>query len=780
MFRITFDPFIPLSLWFPLALAAAGLLAWYGRSSRGRIAGRRWWGVIVLMSLAVALPLGILLNPTWVEQIPPPPGKPLLTVLVDRSASMATRDAVAGRSRYVEAVDLALAAVEKLGDRYEVRVRAFAADSQEISLADLKGKMPDGVATDLAAALEQSLDAERPQGQAVVLVSDGVHNATGLAAVRESLSKAKASAAPIYTHLLGGTAGVKDLEVELNMPQELAFASQQVPVTVNLHERGDLGSSAKVTLLLDGKKLDERDVPLDANGAVETTFTVTQKKSGLYRYEVRAEPLPGEVTAVNNSATLLLRVVEEPIRVLLLEGKPYWDTKYLIRTLAADPSIELTSVVRLTEGRLHKRTVAGGSAADREPKDKNDTNDADRRSPPAPLPKGEGGASRDDNNAQSPGARADKWEIETDAGKYLSEGDLLGQYQIVVLGRDAELFLSDAAIARLKKWLAEGEGSLVCFRGPPASQINERLGQLLPVRWEPAQESRFRVKMTGAGQALRWLPSGRIADDTLPGMPSLAAVARPGTPKALAVVLAAADGGQASPVITYQPVGGGRVVVVEGAGMWRWAFLPPTHQDRDEIYATLWRSLVRWLISNVGLLPSQQLALRTDTTVFSTEASATAMLLTREERQSKPPEVELTGGDLQKPRRVTPVPSGAPGQYRVAFGRLAEGHYRAVVVGAPESDVSGVTEFDVRGNLGERLDVAAQPEVLQMIARETGGDEFSDKDLNVLAKRFDEHLLRTRPARTTQSLAWDRWWVLAGVFSVWGCCWGLRRWSGVV
>ena len=91
---------------------------------------------------------------------------------------------------------------------------------------------------------------------------------------------------------------------------------------------------------------------------METTFSVTQKKSGLYRYEVRAEPLPGEVTAVNNSATLLLRVVEEPIRVLLLEGKPYWDTKYLIRTLAADPSIELTSVVRLAEGRLHKRKVS--------------------------------------------------------------------------------------------------------------------------------------------------------------------------------------------------------------------------------------------------------------------------------------------------------------------------------------------------------------------------------------------------------------------------------------
>ena len=375
MFRITFDPFIPLSLWFPLALMAGGLLAWYAWSSRERIAGRRWWGVIALMSVAVALPLGILLNPTWVEQIPPPPGKPLFTFLVDRSASMATRDAAGGRSRYEQAVDLAAAAEDQLRDRFEVRLRGFAVDSIAAnSAADLKAQKPDGAATDLAAALDQSLAAERPQGQAVVLLSDGIHNAGGLARVRESLAKAKASAAPIFTQTLGGASGVKDLEVELNQPQELAFAAQQVPVTVNLRQRGDLGPTAKVSLMLDGKTLDERDVPLKPNGDVEVAFSVTQKKSGLYRYEVRAEPLPGEVTAVNNSATLLLRVVEEPIRVLLLEGKPYWDTKYLIRTLAADPSIELTSVVRLAEGRLHKRKVSR----------------AEQPSPPAPLPKGEG------------------------------------------------------------------------------------------------------------------------------------------------------------------------------------------------------------------------------------------------------------------------------------------------------------------------------------------------------------------------------------------------------
>jgi hypothetical protein len=187
------------------------------------------------------------------------------------------------------------------------------------------------------------------------------------------------------------------------------------------------------------------------------------------------------------------------------------------------------------------------------------------------------------------------------------------------------------------------------------------------------------------------------------------------------------------------------------------------------------------MVSNVGLLPSQQLALRTDTTTFSTDDSAAATLLLHEDRLGgKVPEVELTGGALDKPRRVTPVPSGGPGQFRLSFGRLPEGHYKAQAVGGPENDVSGVIEFDVRGNLRERLDVQAHPEVMRMIAAQSGGSEFSGQDIAVLAKQFDEHLNRTRPVRTTQSMAWDRWWVLAGVFSLWGCAWGLRRWSGVV
>ena len=45
------------------------------------------------------------------------------------------------------------------------------------------------------------------------------------------------------------------------------------------------------------------------------------------------------------------------------------------------------------------------------------------------------------------------------------------------------------------------------------------------------------------------------------------------------------------------------VVVIEGAGMWRWAFLPPQYQKQEEIYGGLWHSMLRWLVSATGLMP---------------------------------------------------------------------------------------------------------------------------------------------------------------------------------
>ncbi len=742
---LTFDPYIPLALWVPLALAAAGLLTAYALASRGRMLGRRRGAILALMAAAVAVPLVVLLNPTWMDRVPPPPGKPLLSVLVDASASMDVHDAPQLRSRYHEACRIAKSMVTDLGDRYEVRLRSFAAASVPTGIEALEAKKPDGAATDLAAAIDSALDNEQPQGQAVLLLSDGGHNVGGPARLRETTARAKSEATPVFTYTIGGPAEVRDLEVEIQRPQELAFVRQQVPVAVTLRQRGSLSPQATLHLLLEGKEIEKRTARLVPNGSTEQVFNVKQDAAGLFRYEVLADPLPGEVTAANNSSPLLFRVVDQPVRVLLLEGKPYWDTKFLIRSLATDESIELTAVVQLAEGRLLQRKIARkGKTAD------------------------------------------DQWTIEKDAGKFLADGATLKSYQIVILGRNAEVFLSDEALARLTKWLDSDDGSLVCFRGAPSSKISQRLDELMPVRWTASTETRFRAQWTDAGQALRWLP-GEGETDPLTAMPALATTAQPKIKPYVATVLAtnAAGGGQTMPLVTYRAagsVGSGRVVAVEGAGMWRWAFLPPQHQDRDELYGSLWRSLIRWLVTNAGMLPSQRLALKAEKCTFNNEEDAVVTLQVREDRWTGGiPQIELSGPAPAQPQTVVCKPWGnAPGQYHADLGRLGEGRYRVRVAGAAKDETSAEAAFDVRGNLKERLDVAARPANMAWIAQASGGAELEQAEPRDVARLFDEHLQRSRPERVIRTAAWDRWWLLVGAFALWGTTWGLRRWSGLI
>src|SRR5947209_6591708 len=125
MGTLSFEPLIPLPLWLALAVAGAGLLGWYAYGRPGALPPRRWAGVLALMGCGLLLVLGILLNPTWIEPATPPAGKPLLTILLDTSASMATPDAAQGRSRYQAATAVVQAFAQSMGERYDVRVLGF-------------------------------------------------------------------------------------------------------------------------------------------------------------------------------------------------------------------------------------------------------------------------------------------------------------------------------------------------------------------------------------------------------------------------------------------------------------------------------------------------------------------------------------------------------------------------------------------------------------------------------------------------------------------------------
>jgi hypothetical protein len=757
MRTLSFEPLIPPALWLTLTVTGLALLVWYGWARPSSVPRRRWAVILGLTASGLGLVLGVLLNPTWIEPVAPPAGKPLLTVLVDATASMATPDGPEGRTRFQAAARLARAFAQDLGDQFEVQVSTFAGSVTPVDANTLEARTPDGQVTDLAAALADSLGQDRPQGQKLILLSDGIHNAGGGAArVLEAARLAKAVACPLYTQTFGGAPAVRDLAVELRAAQELAFIGQKVSLDVLLRQRGFTGRQATLVLTHGGQELERRAVPLTPQETQEVHFQVGQDKPGVYRYDVRAEPLAGELSRSNNAGTMLLRVVDKPVRVLLLEGKPYWDAKFLMRTLFADPSLEVDSVVRLGDNRLLRRSLRR----------------TEKGSDPRPA---------------QPAAAQEEWKILTEFAGALAQPDLLRSYQVLVLGRDADLFLIDPVLAQLRTWVMQDGGCVVCYRGQPTAQVNQRLDQLLPLRWAAARESRFRVNLTERGREFRWFAQAgsETPGAALSGLPTLATAARPEGTKPLAVVLATAVAQPADtedPVVTYQSYGSGRIVVIEGAGMWRWAFLPPQQQLHQDVYRSLWHSLLRWLVSSADLLPGQKLALRSDKVSFGTTEPATAtLLLHADSAKGQVPAVELRGDGIDGRRTITPVALGEePGAFRVVFGNLPEGRYEARVAGTEGGDAAARTAFDVRSLFEEQLDLKARPDLMARIAQASGGAVLEGIQVNEVISQFREHLERGQPPRIRRLSAWDRWWVLLAVFGVWSAAWTVRRSGGLV
>lgn len=753
---LEFEPLIPLSLWLALAAFAAVALGWYALRRPSIMRPSRWWTCIALMGLGLAMIFALLLNPIWARPLPPPAGKPVLTVLVDQSSSMAVGDADGAKSRYSVATRLAKQLQSGTSELFDVRLRGFDRSTRALDGAALDAD-PSGASTDLGAAITTSIGGDVAAGEAIVLLSDGIHNTgNGSAPVLDAVRLARAMDAPIFTRTFGGDARQADLAIELRSAQDLAIIAQRSPITAQVTNAGYNAAQAVVSLLRDGAEVGKKTIDLAGSSSAEVHFSVSHEAPGVFPYEVRVEPIAGETARSNNSAAYVLRVVAEPVRVLVLEGKPYWDNKFFLRTLMSDQAVAIDSVVRLTDTRMLRRVLTHKPA-----EKKDDTSLA---------------------------TRDDAWTIVSDPKELLADAARLRTYQIVVLGRDSEPFLGKEAIANLQDWIADEGGSLVCYRGAPTSAENESLAKLMPVKFSPGNRAgeRFRLTLTESGEKAEWL---RASDDAsianlVSAMPSLTTSTVIDAAKPLAVTLAnsvSKDNTQA-PAVVYQPYGSGRVVVIEGAGMWRWAFLPPKFGQQENVYPKLWHSMLRWLTSGAKLQPGQKYNLRTDKVRFGATEPATVTVLARENiGQANLPAVELmTEGAAEKKSFVASASGEEAGVFRVSFGALPEGRYRAQLAGARDEDASAHVVFEVRSFDREQLDLRARPDLMARIADDSGGAALGDDVVREVKQKFADYRARTHPPQVIRTSAWDRWWVLAGVIGLWAVSWFVRRSGGLV
>lgn len=789
-----FDPLVPPPILAALWAAAVALCVGYAIWRPARLSAPRRFLFAALHFVPLVAILVLLHRPTWVRISGEGGAKPVLSVQVDLSASMATEDMNGPQglySRHAAVVEMVNENWKVWNHDFDVRLHGFDKAARAISDVNALGSAtPTGNDTDIAASVDSSLSAQ-PRAALALLFSDGIHNVSQ-SDLPNAARTARASELPVFTCALGSNITVRDIGISLSSSEELAFIRQRVRIPVTVTQSGFDHQELEVELRESGKTIEKKKVRFEV-GARETTleFMLSRETAWLFTFDVSVPVQKGEALATNNRRRFALRVVNERISILLLEGKPYWDSKFLTRLLQRDPNVLLTTATMMRSDRVVIESPSAGSA------DIPSAGTLVAGGTPA-LP---------------------TWLGPRDPSKPLEDRKFLSQFQVLMLGREADIFLTESALQNLRDWISRDGGHLICTRGRPVSEaaLSPSLATILPVAWKSDSEKHFGMKLTEQGRALALIEAGvetqpeSLAVDPnviLKSLPLLVTATAIDKERSFTVVLArTADEASAHPmaVLSLQAYGLGKSVVLEGQGMWHWAFQSSkekTAGDSEAVYKSFWTNMIRWLVGSHEFLPSQEFSIRAGKPLYQSGEAVVLYVLKREksgdtgtpQQEATLPQIDViremdtddnfsSSTTKESPRRIMAQPIPRDSQMlSVELNALEEGHYRArLVMATPNGGAAPPeTAFEVLPSLKEKLDLRARPEALEQLSRMTDARSLGRADLSKLGEFYRDFIRHHRPASEIKRPAWDQAWVLA-LLMIWlGATWWVRRKWGCI
>ena len=691
---------------------------------------------MALRGLVLAALVGIALNPTAL--LPrETPGKPALMILVDTSYSMATPD-TGGRARLGTALatlrDGRVLAV--LEDEFVLDVRHFDKDLEAANLAKMTADAAQGRASDIGAALSTAVNdiADRESQAGILLVSDGRATTEG---ATEAARLALARSVPLWTWCLGGEVPRRDLWLEVPNSEVLAFAGTEVELVGVLHEVGYENRSFNVEVLKDSQVVDRVEAVPGPDGRAPVKVKVTAPPQGDHRYVFRAVADPDEAERDNNERSVYLRVVGEKVRVLVAEGQPHWDTKFLVQCLKRNPRVELTAVYRLGENRQFAVVSAGGEQ---------------RREASDLFPR---------------------------------TAEQFAAYDVVILGRGCEAFFDEQTEDLLGQFVSRHGGGLVLSRGKAYGGRFMPLSKLEPVVWGEGAEQAVRLAPTEAGREslLSDLATASDLGTLMERLPAFDQAGRTIGAKPLAVILARAESDRLAGsdedviLLAYHHYGQGRVVTANASGLWRWAFREKQADEAEFLYDRFWMAMLRWLLSGSDFLAGSDVALRVDRRLLTDEQPMRFLVRTRGlDQEVYRPRLTIQGGDestVVEPRR------DATGAYVAEAGPFPPGAYEVKLtnnIGTPPEIAMSV---QVVSSSVENRVLSADPELMGRLATISGGEALRLEDVPRMGEIVKQWRTRRQLAEQKVTL-WDHWYVLTAILAVMGLEWFLRRREGLL
>ncbi len=724
-----------------------GLAVWACVRAAGH---NRAAGVVTLAMRCVLIGMiGLLLmGPSAVTPAIESPEKPVLRVLVDTSASMRTPD-MDGMSRFdfIGERWLTPARLRELRQAYRVEFFAFDESLRAVG-SDLLYR-PGSVAATAGgshiarsvfdAVMMPGVSGGTTSGGAVLVFSDGRDT---LDAPMQPVGRlAMSRSVPVYTVPLGGPSVSRDVAVMAVPTQPYLFADEPGVIAVRVM-RSNTGPGGTVVHVDQGGEVRAFPVTFDDRDTASVDVPIAQATPGTYEYRVWIDPVAGEVDEANNTQPVFVEVTAKRLRVLLLEGRPYWDTKFLAHALRKDPRIELTQVTQVSRDKRETIVSQEGVSAE--------------------LP---------------------------------DSLEALSRFDVVILGRDIENVLDARAVSLLPAYVSEHGGRLVFARGRaydtatyPRRAVRDALAVLEPVVFGEGELHNQRLELEATGMMHPALNpssdqngSAHIGD----ALPTLLRVPVVEREKAAARVLArcyppgAATGtGMGQPAIVTMPYGQGVVVAVLGEGLWQWGLRPRHNTRKDAAFDRFWMDTVRWLALGSDYQPGKAMSLQLSRLSVQAGDPIHIDLVSRDGFGNLDARVTIENPDGEQHTAALAPVGGSTTRRRAEVHPDKPGVYRVTAIDAQSPDEVIVTKFNCYDIDIERLHSSANRGALHILSESSGGrclgPDGPDELAKLLGRQRGAALGPPRPY-----YLWGRGWVLTTVLVWAGTEWIIRRSGGL-
>jgi len=726
-------------------------------------------------------------------------------------------DAVADRTRFELARDVLLGAREGerggekarslsslLSERYKVEYYTFADAVAEADPDRWRHRGPGAAApapaatsrptrrqsTDIEAALRKIAgEYDGAELAGVIVLTDGRHN--GPAPAEPIARNFGLRRTPVCSVVFGAAVPPKDAAVISIEAPGTVLVKDKMYVTVELKLDGLAGQAARVTLFKNDKPVDFKTVNVPPGLEMcrrRIQLADTPQETGPHRYRIAVERFDGEAFGDNNEYPLSVTVTKERTRLLMIEGRPRWEFRYLKNLFAdRDRTVKLQYVLL----------------------------EADRIDGVSPAPRVAASVSR-------PAGQVEATALPDDEGQWM-------KFDVIILGDVSPDMLAARHLKAIEKFVADGTGTLIVISGPrfmPHAYRGTPLEDMLPVTFKsssgpaavPAHlagaEASFRIALTAEGRdnvimrqeldadeneklwnalpEIHWRypileakPAATVLAYAVgPSPPDYMKPKKPNQPADRQALAKRRRFERTHALIAFHNVGLGKVMFLGFDRTWRLRY-----RVGDTRHHKFWGQVLRWATDNKLPAGTDLVKLGTDRARYGphTEVQVRAKIVHGDFTPlvSKEVAVNVLSGKRLVLRKRLLYQGGAGGLYSASLGKLPAGGY-TVELDAPAAEpmlaadnVQKVsTEFSVDPSTPvEQMELTPDRGLLGRLAGLSGGAVAEPAQAQDLLETLgsNEQVLRNR----REYAIWQSWPLLVLLMMLVTIEWLLRKKEGL-